>query len=197
MSSADTGTSGDEDWVVVLHIESTKDSQASTRAQQARLFVTRPKRLPTDDWYEKSSDMYTATSSETRGTVVFTELQGDEYLLEVRWDPFQSGDKGFLEAFNRCLKAEHTDDDLRRYTMIAAPSGLTLWKKDVQTKYGSINIVFDEGIRQALTVAEVEAKYKPPYDLNVGNTDARAVGYVLEPFGQSEWRFVCWVLEEF
>jgi hypothetical protein len=182
--------------------DSRKDSQASTKAQRARLFITIKPRWTTDDVFGKSSDtpsdLYTAISSETLGTIVIPELQGNEHLPVFWWDPFRSEDGDFLVAWNRFLKVEHTDDDLRKYTMIVAvskPIG-RCDKEWVQEKYRSFgDIVFDEGMQQAVTAAGLNAECKPPYDRSFRHPEGRARGYVIEETEQSERPFVCWVME--
>lgn len=121
--------------------------------------------------------MFTATS-DTQHTIVFPELQDGQDLPLLRWSPgHETGPEGFLHELNR-LGHEINPNDLKTYTLIAAPSNPignpTFWQDHVQQKYGSIKIVFDEGIKQEVSREEVgEVRIHTPITTRVNGIRPR------------------------
>lgn len=178
-------------------------SHALEKAQQAKLLITRRRRLPADELadpldqsFDKTSDMFTAMSDETR-SVVFPKSQIDPDLPVLWWDPFSKTPNAFLLALSQCLKKEITEDDFKTYTMIVAPSTPTHWKEYPQEKYGSIQVVFDERLKERVTMEQAGKQSLEPYSQSLWDPSARAVGYVIEPSEGSTWEFKCWVVETF
>lgn len=194
-ATGDTDIPNDDESLSSPSTETTQASQALEKADHAKLFM---KRSP------GPSDMFTAISSTTR-TLVFPEYQAGQDLPLLTWSPLspyhKSADDAFLEALNRCPGEDIKPDDLKTFTMVAAPSGgaNSTWWECVKQKYGSITIVIDEGIKQEVSREEVGVQLQQPYARRYlsewAYSNVTPIGYIVGPYENSTCEFKCWVVE--